>query len=218
VLSPTIDLALAGVGAPTPGGGQLHPHAMAVVLRVATKQGRSILLSADIDHSGMRGLLEDPDVDLTANVLVYPHHGGRTGAGSDEQEESLAREFTAAVDPEAILVSNGRERFQNPRREIVRGVRQARSSPPVRLVCTQLSSVCLAEVVADPEHLDPTLSSLGATKGMSCTGSIRVDLSGTGPVLPNGASHLDFVVNRVGESALCLSADLLAKEGTGADD
>jgi len=214
VLSPTAELCLAGVGSPTDAGGVLHAHALAVVLRVGVDGGRSMVMGADLDHHGLRGLIEDTDVDLKADVLVYPHHGGLAGVGTERGEEELAKELTAAVDPEAVIVSNGRERYANPRREIVRGVRKARTVPPIRLVCTQLSKECLAEVVRDDRRLDETLSSLGAETGASCSGSIRVDLVGEGPLLPKGAQHLEFVIDTVGGSALCVNAELVVNESS----
>lgn len=204
VLSPNIDLGLAGIGANMPTGSTVDTHAFAVALRVRSEGGRSILLAADLDHSGLRQLIDNEDAELSADVLVYPHHGGLAGVGSAEGEEALAKEFTAAVDPSTVIVSNGRERYENPRREIVRGVRQARSDPPIRLVCTQLSKACCADAVSADGRLDPALSSIGAERGLSCSGSIRIELCGSGPVLPNGARHLDFVINRVGASALCV--------------
>ena len=79
---------------------------MAVVLRVTLPGGRSILLCADQEYAGFRSLL-DARADLRANILVYPHHGGLTGAGD---EEAFARELAEAVRPELVIFSHGRDR------------------------------------------------------------------------------------------------------------
>ena len=204
VLWPGVEIAMTGVGAATTTDGTVHPHAMAVVLRVARREGRSVLLGADLDYAGFRQLIDDPDTDLSADVLVYPHHGGLAGAGSAAGEQQFATDLAQAVTPELVVFSNGRGRHDNPRPEVVRGIRQARDSPKIRLVCTQLSRQCSPDAFADDGRLDTTLGSAGGVKGLSCSGSIRVALAGPGPLLPFGHRHIDFVVNKVGESALCI--------------
>lgn len=207
VLWPDIANALGGVGATTATGGTVHPHAVAVVVRVSVETGRSILLGADLDHAGFRGLIDSPDVDLSADVLVYPHHGGNAGVGTSAGEESFATDLARAVNPALVLFSNGREKYNNPRPEVVRGVRAARDSPKIRVVCTQLSKECSAITFADDGRLDPVFRSAGGAEGLSCCGTMRLDLAGTGPVLPLGHKHLDFVVNTVGETALCMPVE-----------
>lgn len=202
VLSPDSDMALTGVGAPTDTGGAVHPHALAVVLRVSVDGGRSMLLGADLDRAGFLRLLADPDVDLGADLLVYPHHGGHTAAG-DEQEFAAA--LTAAVDPEIVLFSNGRGGYKTPRSDVVRGVRSASGSRKVRVVCTQLHEDCSAATHPAAGRLDETLSSRGSTAGSSCSGSIRVTLSSDGHLLPLGSRHINFVVDTVGASAMCVT-------------
>ena len=103
VLSPDLDLAVTGVGAPTESGGTVHPHALAVVLRVALKQGRSVLLGADLDHGGFRRMIDDPHLDLSADLLVYPHHGGLSGAGTATAEQRFATDLAVAVPKTALF-------------------------------------------------------------------------------------------------------------------
>lgn len=200
ILSPDSDMALTGVGAPTDTGGEVHPHALAVVLKVSVDSGRSMLLGADLDRAGFLRLLEDPDVDLSADLFVYPHHGGKTASGD---EQAFAAALTAAVDPEIVLFSNGRGGYKTPRVEVVRGVRSASGSRKVRVVCTQLHKACSAATHPAAGRLDDTLSSRGSTEGSSCSGSIRVDLSSDGHLLPLGARHINFVVETVGARAMC---------------
>lgn len=204
VLWPGAQEAIVGVGAALPGGGSAHPHAVAVVLRVGCADGRSVMFGADLDHAGFEALLADGDTSLKADVLVYPHHGGLAGAGTAAGEQQFASDLTRAVDPEVVVFSHGRERYGNPRREVVAGVRQARDSPRVRIVCTQLSTSCSRTAFLDGARLDSTLGSAGAATGVSCSGSIRVDLTGAEPLLPLGHRHVDFVVNKVGADALCV--------------
>ncbi len=202
VLSPDSDMSLTGVGAPTDAGGEVHPHALAVVLRVGVDGGRSMLLGADLDRAGFLRLLNDPDLDLGADLLVYPHHGGHTAPGD---EQAFAAALTAAVDPEIVLFSNGRGGYKTPRADVVRGVRSNSGSRKVRVVCTQLHEACSAVTHPAAGRLDETLSSRGSTEGSSCSGSIRVALSSDGHLLPLGSRHINFVVDTVGASAMCVT-------------
>lgn len=202
VLWPPADMAFAGVGAKTESGGTAHPHAMAVVLRVAVPEGRSVLLGADLDYQGFRTLLDANAFDPRSDVLVYPHHGGLTGA---PDEEAFAGELACAVDPELVVFSHGRDRYENPRPEVVRGVRSGRAQPRIRVMCTQLSKHCSADPIAPQNCLDPHVTSRGASLGHSCAGSIRLSLSAGGALVPLGATHLAFVLEQV-DGNLCIPA------------
>ena len=67
--------------------------------------GSSILLTGDISSTGQRQLLSD-GVDLRADVLVWPHHGGLI--------ETTA-EFFQAVNPDILLVSCDAQRAKRIR-------------------------------------------------------------------------------------------------------
>jgi beta-lactamase superfamily II metal-dependent hydrolase len=204
VLSPSVDLQLSGVDGETVTGEVLHPHALAVALRIGVADGRTVLLGADLDYLRFQELIDDEGHNLSADVFVYPHHGGRAGVGSEPGEEEFAGRLASAVSPEVVVFSNGRDRYSNPRREVVRGIRKATGASPVRLVCTQLSKVCSAHEVPGAGRLDDSLASAGEASGKSCCGSMLIDLGGHDRVLPVGDKHLAFVVDTVGEQALCL--------------
>lgn len=76
------------------------------VLRVATKDGRTLVLPGDIEKSVEHKLLAEYGRHLGADILVAPHHGSRT---------SSTRAFIAAVDPQLVLFAVGyRNRFGFP--------------------------------------------------------------------------------------------------------
>lgn len=208
VLAPDGALALTSVGAPRDAGGNVPPHALAVVLRVSLPGERAVLFGSDLDHSGFRQLMEQ--VDVTADILVYPHHGGLSGAGSAEGEEAFATDLTVAVNPAVVVFSNGRSQaFPNPRREVVRGVLRARHpETTLRVVCTQLAHQCSLAALPADERLDPRLDSAGARGGLSCSGSLMVSFSRAEDPLPEGRRHLDFVLNRLGDGAMCVGEHL----------
>jgi beta-lactamase superfamily II metal-dependent hydrolase len=200
VLAPSADLALGGVGAPTAVGGTVGAHTMSVMLRVSLPGGRSVVLCADQEYAGFKKLF-DRENDLCADILVYPHHGGLTGASD---EEAFARELARAMQPELVIFSHGRTKHRNPRPEVVRGVRSAGLSRPVRVICTQLSVNCSGVALSADERLNSSLRSRGAGTGHSCSGSLRLPLDVAQPLLPFGAAHLRFVLERV-ESGMCVA-------------
>lgn len=80
------------------------------VLRVVSAGGRSILLTGDIEKPVEQTLLVDPDVSLSANVLVAPHHGSLS---------SSTPAFVERVHPEVVLFAVGyRNRFDFPRAKV----------------------------------------------------------------------------------------------------
>ncbi|MBT8117572.1 MAG: competence protein ComEC, partial [Gammaproteobacteria bacterium] len=78
------------------------------VLRVTLADGQRLLLPGDIEAVGERDLLEHHGGDLSADVLVVPHHGSRT---------SSTAAFVSAVNPAVALIPAGylnRYRFPHP--------------------------------------------------------------------------------------------------------
>lgn len=205
VLAPHVEDWAGGIGSrASSSGNSINTHRLSAVVRVRADGGRSVLLCGDHDHAGLRRLLNFEPALLRSDALIYPHHGGQTGAPDEEQ---LARDLTVAVDPEIVVFSNGRGKHDNPRPEVVRGVRTARDSPPIRVLCTQLSALCSSVPFVAEGRLDDSLLSRGASAGVSCSGSLRIALTGDGPLLPAGATHLRFVLDSIGEPGLCV-ADL----------
>jgi len=86
-----------------------QPNDTSMVMRLSW-QGRTILLTGDIEHGGMAGLLAmskpepgetTPRIDLTADVLALPHHGSVVGNTAA---------FIAAVDSQVCIRSTGQRR------------------------------------------------------------------------------------------------------------
>ena len=111
------DVILIGSGSRLLGTGQtqieiLWPPKSPSVLRLSSNdsslvarisyQGLRILLTGDISSTAQRMLLSD-NVDLKADVLVWPHHGAIV---------DTTRTFFDAVDPEIVLVSCNDHRAQ----------------------------------------------------------------------------------------------------------
>ena len=137
-------------------------------------------------------------MDLRAPILVYPHHGGLPGAGTDPAEH--ARKLLAAVDPRVVIFSIGREEHANPNPRTILTLREA--LPNARIVCTQLSKHC-AEQLSDhsPTHLSRAFAR-GRENGTCCGGTIVVPLNDPNAILPQPPPHQDFIRAHA-QTALC---------------
>ena len=91
------------------------PNNLSLVLK-ATYNGHSILLPGDIMKAAEKALIAEAENDLTAAVLVAPHHGSKT---------SSTQAFLECVEPEAVIVSAGpQNRFDLPAPSIIEKYRK----------------------------------------------------------------------------------------------
>jgi competence protein ComEC len=186
ILHPRAAVAASGVGGITIDGARLSANSMSVVLRISLDDEPLLLLPGDLDEVGLNSIAAE--TDLSAETLVFPHHGGHPGAGSAYE---FAAKLCERVRPQTVIFSLGRRRFENPRPEIIHGLRSV--VPDAYVACTQLSRRC-SEVVPDdePTHLG-TLPAAGRRMSLCCAGSIMI--------LPRRqsamAAHQNFITNFV---------------------
>jgi competence protein ComEC len=206
VLFPPVVEALRGVGGVLEGE-RLTANSLSAVIRIDVNDGRSVLLAGDSDSIALRSM-ERRGVPLAARALVYPHHGGRSSRQrSAKAGRDFATRLTAAVSPSVVAFSFARDRFTNPRVEVVEGVRAA--APGGRIVCTQLSRHCAAQSSAASDHVQATPSS-GKERMSCCAGTLSV--AAGSDVLPSRDAHLAFIHKHV-ENAMCTSPDLAVSHG-----
>jgi len=105
-------------------GRGLKPNALSCVLRVQAADGRSLLLTGDIEAPQEAALVARLGPALQSDVLLVPHHGSRT---------SSSPAFIDAVAPRiAVVQAAYRSRFGHPAPDIVarytaRGITLVRS-------------------------------------------------------------------------------------------
>jgi beta-lactamase superfamily II metal-dependent hydrolase len=156
VLHPT----LTDIGHGTGKRGRVRPeittNGMSVVLRILLEGLPALLLPGDIDSAGLNQILSR-DKDVSAHVLVYPHHGGHSG---DDPEESFAKILCDAVSPGVVLFSMGRGVFRNPLPEVVEEIRGYLLNRPAAgntgnrsCVGTVRVAVADSQVVVEPSSL-----------------------------------------------------------------
>lgn len=170
VLSPSAALALTAVGGkvaeagrPAGSGKTVTSNTLSAVLRIRSGPEGSMLLAADMDEISLDAAIASA-TDLSADVLVFPHHGGLPGTSDPEK---LTKRLLAAVGPQSVIFSNGRGGHDTPRPEIVKTVR----GRDCTIACTQLSARCQAAQVEADSHLE-TLRASGRKRGACCAGSM----------------------------------------------
>lgn len=192
VVAPRHRLAGMGPGATDAEGLQITTNSVSAVIRI-THRGKPVaLLTGDLDATGLRHLL-DAELDLDAPLLVFPHHGGHvTRGGTAEDDVAFASNLLDRVQPEVVVFSIGRGRYETPRPEIVEAIRRHSSSP--RVACTQLSERCSATVPAEqPTHLTPRYAA-GRALNRCCAGTVVVEFDSSGHRLhPDHGSHETFI-------------------------
>src|SRR6266849_6543639 len=133
---------------------------------------------------------------IEIEILAPSTEVALSGAGGDDTEgQEFAQKLCALVKPHLILFSLDRNRFGNPREDIMRGVLSA--APDAHIVCTQLSRKCAA-VLPDSNfnHLT-TLPALGRAKGKCCGGTISIKINGKQTIYaPLLTLHRDFVSDK----------------------
>lgn len=200
VLSPGPALALLGPGSTTIEGHEISSNTLSSVLRLAVNGEGLVVLAGDIDEVGFADLercLGESEAEFDAQILVYPHHGGRSYA---EDEAKFAERICRLFQPTTVVFSIQRGLHKTPRPEIVEAIRNA--VPDVRIACTQLSQHCAA---APPEsdyaHLLPIFAA-GRTKKSCCAGTMIVDIDGPPELQPGHPAH-DVFISLLGGGALC---------------
>ena len=197
ILYPSPALAMAGPGGSDLKGRRLTSNSMSVVARVNYHSAPRLLLTGDLDAVGLENLLEDLS-SLQSEILVFPHHGGRP---SRADPAKFASTLSHAVEPNMIVFSIGRGKYQTPRPEIVAGIRSA--LPEVTIACTQLSANCASSIPqAPPTHL-ASIAARGRANNSCCAGSIRMVLEADAIHYMPALQHHQSFITAHAPSALC---------------
>lgn len=197
VLAPGARIALLGVGSTTTSGKRVTSNTISAVFRLSWGTKPVAVLSGDIDHVALEELSRVTG-SKAAPVLVFPHHGGRSGAASNAD---FASKICETFEPSTVLFSLGRGKHGTPRPDVVAAIRRA--SPDVRLACTQLSLSCATSTPpAEPGHL-LAIYAQGRASRHCCAGSFRITVDEDTTVAPSMIVHTSFI-NANAPGALCL--------------
>lgn len=128
------------------------PNALSCVLRVEDAQGRSVLLTGDIEAPQEAALLQRNHSALASTLLLVPHHGSRT---------SSSAAFLDAVQARTAIVQAGyRSRFGHPAADVVqrysdRGTNLVRSDRCGAWLWHSGQAVCTRDVQRRYWHWQP---------------------------------------------------------------
>jgi competence protein ComEC len=190
VLAPVPELAAAGVGGRDLAGRRLRANSMSAVISLAYNTRRVAILAGDLDQVGLENLLNE-DVDLQADVLVFPHHGGRPGSGVSSR--AFAQQLCNLVQPKLVVFSIDRSLHNNPNDEIMEGVLS--SVPEAHIVCTQLSEKCSVTLPSKTSSHLSKLPAKGFTSKKCCGGTILIEIGkDANTYTPSLDDHRKFIV------------------------
>jgi competence protein ComEC len=189
VIAPTPELILGGAGGTDFRGKKLTSNSVSAVIGVVHNEHRIAILAGDIDQVGFDNLIQD-STSLNTDILVFPHHGGKPGSAD---AKTFAQEFCSFFKPKLIVFSIDRNRFSNPRPEIIEGLRSV--LPDAHILCTQLSIQCAASLpTSPPTHLS-TIPAKGLVNNSNscCGGSLIIKLDGSSTIYDQIDLHKEFV-------------------------
>jgi competence protein ComEC len=171
VASPSAALALSAVKGLAPEGGVNTSNTLSAVIKVERTPDTGIVLAGDLDGVGLADI-KASGANLKASALVYPHHGGLSGS---TKAEAFGRALLELVSPLKVFVSNGRNKHDNPRPEVVATILDHGCG----VACTQLAKPCGEP--SSSAHLE-RWPAAGRDSLHSCAGTISLKLEPTGAV------------------------------------
>lgn len=196
VVSPTPYLAGKSPGNTTRRGEKITSNSVSASFHVEWNGSSVAYLAGDIDQVSLNDLI-DHNISLKSSVLVFPHHGGKSGEYDLVDFTKTLCNFTKAS---TALFSIGRNQHNNPRPEVVHSVRSL--IPDVRIACTQLSKNCANTLpTVDSKHL-LSMFSKGRENHQCCAGTFIIRLSDAIEYLPDKTSHQSFI-DKFAPTALC---------------
>lgn len=200
ILGPSRYLAGRGPGQRYRGasGPRIHTNSISAVIRILKDGDPIALLPGDLDEVGLSDLI-DREVDLSAPVLVFPHHGGSAGQRVDMS--TFTASLCQLVKPRTVAFSIGRgDSHERPKPEVVASIRECTSE--IHIACTQLSKQCASSL---PDGNSPHLNEVfakGHERCKCCAGTLIIELDTPEKLLPLFLEHRAFITLNA-PTALC---------------
>lgn len=187
ILAPNTYLAGRGIGSTDRSGRSIQTNTLSSVIRLLVGDKPLAVFLGDIDDVGMDNLVE-AKIDATAPILVFPHHGGRAGHGTE------IRTFTEKIcdifQPKQVVFSIGRDRA-HLRPEVIETI--LKREQRIRIVCTQLSPHCATELPKQPPNHLSSAFAAGKEYHKCCAGTLIVQMTARTQISPEEAEHLNFI-------------------------
>jgi beta-lactamase superfamily II metal-dependent hydrolase len=168
ILHPPDAIALSGVGGRAKCGKRYTSNSLSAAIRVSFGPKSSVLLASDIELDCVAGW-KAREQQVSASVLVFPHHGGLPGISTETEARRFALELMEAIRPEVVIFSNHRTRFGNPRDEVLAAISEAASAQKILFACTQLPERLRKQIGVNPIwSLHEALGRKGVVDGAIC--------------------------------------------------
>lgn len=164
-----------GVGGKSTGAAKSTPNSLSAVVRVTLAGEPWVLLPGDLDFLGFSALLDDGAV-ATAEVVVFPHHGGQ--GGTADQTEKLVAGLCDACKLSSLIFSSRSEDARFPSLAVLQAVFRVDPVP-------NIYSIGRAQHLIDPADFD--LSSV-----KNGTGTLHVSGRGSDGKLVIGSLSSSF--------------------------
>ena len=190
VLAPTPGLVMGGVGTTDDRGQLLDSNSMSAVIGLEHSGRRRVLFAADMDANVLERVL-GVESRLSADVLVFPHHGGLIHGNVRE----FTRRLVGLVQPALTIFSIGRGKHNTPRPEVISSVRRA--SPSTHILCTQLSRNCASSLFNSQFLHLANLPGAGRNIGSCCGGSVHLRMNDNQTIFEPFDLHSQFVEEEV---------------------
>jgi beta-lactamase superfamily II metal-dependent hydrolase len=156
VLYPPPELAMSGVSGADATGRSISSNALCAAIRLTHNGTPIVLLGGDIEFACLNDWSQR-DVKPSARVLIFPHHGGLTGTTGKDDAKGFAIEIARKVQPEIVIFSIHKTRYDLPRDEVLVALIEA--DIRIRFLCTQIPDRLKRLISADSGpwdlHKDP---------------------------------------------------------------
>jgi beta-lactamase superfamily II metal-dependent hydrolase len=196
VVGPDKYLIAKGAGSTDRRGREITSNSMSASFKIKWEDKVIAYLAGDIDQVGLDILIDDK-IDLNAQVLVFPHHGGKSG---NYDITEFTRQLCSLVNPEVVLFSIGRNKHDNPKKEVIDAIRSL--IPHASIGCTQLSKTCAKVLPTSlPSHLN-NLFANGREKNQCCAGTFLIVMGEKIQYFPTQTAHLQFI-QKFAPTCLC---------------
>ncbi|WP_018293519.1 ComEC/Rec2 family competence protein [Mariprofundus ferrooxydans] len=162
VLVPTVADSLRGIKGEYKAGTSITKHSLNVVVSMNVGDKRLVLLPGDMDDDGLASLI-GLGKNMSSEVLVFPHHGGKPGRGNIKK---YLEAICNTVAPTSVVFSVGHNSDKHPRTDVIEHLN-------TNLPETQLWATGEAQALANLIE-----SGLGG-KCYNCAGTICIEMGGT---------------------------------------
>ena len=169
VIAPSKALRASAVGGKPQGAKRASANTLSAVVQIRCNGTPWILLPGDLDLAGLNHLTTDGR-DVTAPVVVFPHHGGM--AGTLTETESMVVEFLKRARPATVIFSAKSGSAKFPSSLVVRTILGS-ASPPA--ICSVGRSVALDAALRELTD-NPHRNNMGSitVSAPSATESVRI--------------------------------------------